>query len=156
MNKKTPATPLPSAPARHPVVVWLTDGACWFTVLCLFLLLLNVTVWPSNGVPPLRYLLLFPMALCFSTAATVRRSSISRGIRYALHPVLVVGGIYLFGFLPYQIDSQAPSSTVMIMAVLVLALYGLGVGATALILRKKHVKATEKQPYDRQFRNDRP
>ena len=149
MNKKTTPSPVPMRP--HPMAVWLTGGCCWFTALCLFLLLLNATVWQTNGVPPLRYLLLFPLGLCASAAGMVRASACPRSVRYTLHPVLVVGGIYLFALLPYQISSDAPAATVLIMVFLILALYGAAVGIAALILRKKATAAVEKQDYQSQF-----
>lgn len=153
MNKKSPSTP--SSAPRHPVIIWLTNSACWFTALCLCLLLLNATVWQTNGVSPLRYLLLYPLTLCLSAATAVRRSPLSRGVRYTLHPLLTVGGVYLFGLLPYQISSQAPSSAVLLMVILTLVIYGIVVGVAALLLHKKQVKSTDKQAYESQFRGAR-
>ncbi len=147
MNKKSTQTPS----SYGSVKAWLAGSCCWFTILCMALLLLNATVWQTNGIPPLRFIFLFPLALCASAARMVRRSRLTKGARYALHPLLTVGGIYIFGLLPYQIQSNARAITMLIMVLLVLIAYGISVGIGALILRKKKTTATEQEGYQSLF-----
>ncbi len=152
MNKK-PTSPTPAR--RHPAMIWLTDGACWFAVLCMLFLLININAVFTQGVDPLRLLLLYPLSLCFSAAGMVRRSKLSKSARYALHPLLSVGGFYLCGFLPYQIQSNARASTALIMMVLTLIVYGLIVGIAALVLRKKNAAVTENRTYENRFNGNK-
>ena len=138
----------PSASTAGRVI---RDACCFFTALCAFLLLLNVTIWQTNGIPPMRYLLLLPLSLCLSAARNGRLSQLSRGARYTLHPLFVLGGFYLFGFLPYQIQSHARAATVLVVMILAALVYGLAVGIFALTHHAKEQKKTKDTPYESQF-----
>lgn len=150
MNNRSPkaqTNPVTSSTAGRVA----KDTCCFFTVLCTALLLLNLTFWQTNGIPPLRYLLLLPLSLCLSAARNVRRSRLSRGTRYVLYPLCVLGGFYLFGFLPYQIQSHARAATVLVVMILVSLLYGAAVGIFALTHHKKQEKKAKDLPYKSQF-----
>ena len=150
--KATPVKPSGLCVLRR----WLVTACCWFTVFCLALLLLNLVSESSRSIASERYLFLFPLALCLSGARLIRRSSWSKGTRYTIHPICTVGGIYLFGLLPYLTQSDARASLVMITLLLVMALYGMAVGIVAAILSKKRGKKEEATPYRSQFsRSDR-
>lgn len=159
MSKKNPLIKAPEKPAKPSpkdlAVTWMKNGCCWFTVLCIGMLLLNLVVWNTNGVSPVSYLLLLPLALCLAGAGSVRRSGMSRGTRYALHPLLTVGGTYFFGLMPYQIRSHAQASTVLVLVIALLAVYGIGVGVASLILRRINVKKDAEMPYQSMFERNR-
>ena len=159
MNKRSAAEkhiPAPAAgSAPSPLrSLWLSTCAR-FTVLCLLLLLISAIMADSlttTYVDTVRFFLLLPFGFCLTIAARVRRSDkLSAGAKCGLHPLIFLGSFYLCCYLPYQISTKPSGSQVLMILLLVVILYGIGMGIYALVTRKTRQRKLEDTPYVSQF-----
>lgn len=143
--------------ASLPRELWL--GSCArFTVLCLILLPISLLValaaesLNAAYIDPLRFLLLLPFAFCLTLAARTRRSrTLSTGAKCALHPLLVLGGFYLCGYLPFQISSKPSGQQILLILLLAALVYGLFMGIFCLITRGIRRREIDETPYVSQY-----
>lgn len=153
-NKQTETT----TPAAHaPSVLrdlWL--GTCArYTVLCLILLVTSAIASDSltmTYVDTVRFFLLLPFGLCLTAAARVRKADkLTAGAKCALHPLAVLGGFYLFCYLPYQLRTKPSGMQVFIILLVVAILYAVCMGIYAAVTRKSRQKQIDKTPYVSQY-----
>ena len=154
MNTRSPATQAPAAQPSLLRALWL--GTCArYTVLCLLLLLISAIAANSltvTYVDTLRFFLLLPFALCVTLAARVRRSDKLRtGAQCVLHPVLFLGGFYLFCYLPFQLSTKPSGQQVLLVLCLAALLYGICMAIVVLISGRKKRKVLDDTPYVSQF-----
>lgn len=137
--------------------LWL--GSCArYTVLCMLLLPVSFLVSLASEsvnaayIDPLRFLLLLPFAFCLTLAARTRRAgSLSTAAKCTLHPILVLGGFYVFGYLPFQIASKPSGQQILLILLLAALVYGLFMGVVCLISRSARRKQVEDTPYVSQY-----
>ena len=134
--------------------LWL--GTCArYTVLCLILMLISaVTATEQN--PPhidtLRFFLLLPFAFCVTVAARIRNADkLSTGVKCVLHPITVLGGFYLFCYLPFQISTKPSGQQVLLILLLAAVVYGILMGVLCLLGLGSRRKKTQDTPYVSQF-----
>lgn len=159
MNKRSVNTknnPVPDTPATTSLARELWLGTCArYTVLCLLLLLISAIVSDSltvTYVDTVRFFLLLPFAFCLAVATKVRKAPrLSTGAKCALHPVLFLGGFYLFCYLPFQISTKPSGQQILILLILVALLYGISMGIFCLISRSLRQKKIDDTPYVSQF-----
>lgn len=153
-QNKQDATFSPATLLRN---LWL--GSCArYTVLCLILLPVSlVTSLASDTtnaayIDPARFLLLLPFAICLTLAAWVRRSAtMTTGAKCTLHPILVLGGFYVCGYLPFQISTKPSGQQILLILLLAALLYTLFMGLFCLITRGVRRKQVEDAPYVSQY-----
>ena len=136
--------------------LWL--GSCArYTVLCLILLLISAAISSSltvTYVDTIRFFLLLPFALCLTLAAMVRRTDkISVGLRFVLHPVLVLGGFGLCCYLPYyaQLLTKPSGMQVFLVLLLVGILYAVCMGIYIAVTYSLGRQKTNSTEYVSQF-----
>lgn len=157
MNKPSPeAQTNQAAPTIGATVRELWHTTCvWFTALVLVILLLRAILSESFsmvGVPLLQFFLLLPFSFLTALAGLVRRSAaLSTVARCLLHPLLCLGGFYLFLYLPYQIETAPSGADILMILFLVALVYAIGAGIYALCTRKKRRKKIDDTPYVSQF-----
>ena len=155
MNKPAPeAQNKQATPASTLMGLWL--GTCArYTVLCLILMLISaVTATEQN--PPyidtLRFFLILPFAFCVTVAARIRNADkLSTGAKYVLHPITVLGGFYLFCYLPFQVSTKPSGQQVLLILLLAAVVYGIFMGIFCLIRSGSRRKKVEDTPYVSQF-----
>jgi uncharacterized membrane protein len=148
--KQTPETTRPS-PLRE---LWLASCAR-YTVLCMLLLLISAIVSDSltvTYVDTVRFVLLLPFAVCLALATNLRRTDkLKAGAKCVLHPLLTMGGFYLFGYLPFQLRSKPSGQQILLMLILAILVYGLIMGVVCLVSRAQRRKQLEDTPYVSQY-----
>ncbi len=157
MNKRPPDTQNkqqePTAPSL-PRELWM--GSCArYTVLCLLLLSVSAIVSDSltvTYVDTVRFVLLLPFAFCLTLATRVRKTDkLATGAKCALHPVVVLGGFYLFCYLPFQISTKPSGQQILILLLLAALVYGVTMGIVCLIAHRLRSKKIEATPYVSQY-----
>lgn len=149
MNRKQSSVP---ASPESPLVFCRTlalHTSAWFSVLSTLVLLIYII---RNMAPsPLRLLLLLPLSLCLAAAARVRRSSVHTAARIILHALLTVGGLYVFAYLPVQIEQSMAARTTLLFLFLVILVYAIAVAVFFAVVRHRDTRAVNEQPYRSQF-----
>lgn len=138
--------------------LWL--GSCArYTVLCLLMMVISAIASDSitvTYIEPVRFFLLLPFALFLTLAAWSRRAErLPKGAKLALHPILVMGGFYLFCYLPFQISSKPSPQQILILLMLALLVYALSMGILLAISHALRRKKTEDTPYVSQYDRSR-
>ena len=135
---------------------YLLNGTCrYFTLFCVLLLILaffDVFGSPDSApasVPPIRFLLLLPLAATVAAAnAMYRFTAWSGTLRHVVHMVLCLLGFYLFVCLPVQLLS---GGSVFVMFAFACLLYIIGLVVYVIVKRKKDRKQAKDVPYQNQF-----
>lgn len=153
MNKKAPEAHNTNAPSLLRSL-WL--GTCArYTLLCLILLVTSSIAADSltlTYVDSVRFFLLLPFGLCLTLAAMTRRSAtLSTGAKCALHPLITLGGFYVFCYLPYQLRTKPSGMQILIILLLVIILYATVMAIYAAAVSKRNRKKAEETPYESQF-----
>ena len=110
---------------------WLTGGCVYFTVLSLFIILVNLLITDgasSKGISLTAFLLFFPCGLCISAGGLLLRiKSIPRWGRYLLHYLISVLALFLMLYLPASANSGSMFKllTFILMSVIYWVLFGL-------------------------------
>lgn len=150
-------------PAEAPSVaaplksLWL--GTCArYTVLCLILLFASAIASDSltvTYVDTVSFLLQLPFGCCLTLAAWVRRSGkLSTGVKVSLHVLCVLGGFYLFCYLPYQLRTKPSGMQILIILLLAAILYGIIMAVVAAVTAKTRRKKLDEVPYESQYRKE--
>ena len=155
MNNPAPeAQNKQATPASTLMGLWL--GTCArYTVLCLLMMLISaITATEQN--PPyidtLRFFLILPFAFCVTVGARIRKADkLSTGLKCILHPLTVLGGFYLFGYLPFQVSTKPSAQQVLLMLLLAAIVYGILVGVLCLLGSGSRRKKDRDTPYVSQF-----
>ena len=137
----------------------LRASCCYYTVFSLVMILVAALANGSFevGVYSPKLLLLLPLSAAVASAqAILRIESLSRGVRYFLHPVLCLGAAYLFIILPHQLEQASRGGTVSPAQLLLLVLaaavvYGAAVLIRALIKGAIGKRREKETPYESQF-----
>jgi hypothetical protein len=137
--------------------LWL--GTCArYTVLCLILLVTSAIASDSltvTYVDMVRFFLLLPFGLCLTLAAWVRRSDkLSAGAKVGLHALSVLGGFYLFCYLPYQLRTKPSGMQIFVILLLVVILYAITMAIVAAVTAKTRQKKLDEVPYESQYRKE--
>lgn len=129
---------------------YLWNGTCrYFTLFCVILLILAFFNVFGSSVPPIRFLLLLPMAATVASAnAIFSLTDWSAGVRHVLHMILCLLGFYLFVCLPVQISSGGSTFVMFVLAIL---LYAIGLAVYLIVGHARKNKKTESVPYESQF-----
>lgn len=155
MNNPAPeAQNKQTTPSSTLMGLWL--GTCArYTVLCLLLMLISaITATEQN--PPyidtLRFFLILPFAFCVTVGARIRKADkLATGAKCVLHPLTVLGGFYLFGYLPFQVSTKPSAQQVLLMLLLAAIVYGILVGVLCLLGSGSRRKKDRDTPYVSQF-----
>lgn len=125
---------------RPPVRAWLLRAACWFSALTLTVLTPSLFNGGTDSftVNALRVYLLAPMALCFAAAGLVRLSDRRLWVRLTLHALLSLGGFWLFGYLPYRLQTRSGGTQMLIMALLALFVYAVLLIIWSAVTHRRH------------------
>ena len=153
-NIKTADTQSPGVLLRS---LWL--GTCArYTILCLIMLVISAIASDSltvTYVDTVRFFLLLPFGLCLTLATKVRLSpALSAGAKVGLHALAVLGGFYLFCYLPYQVRTKPSGMQVLIILLLAMILYAIVMGICAAVTAKTRQQKVDDTPYESQFRKD--
>ena len=155
MNKPAPeAQNKQTTPASILMSLWL--GTCArYTVFCLPLMLISAIAADAQTPPymdSLRFFLILPFAFCVTVAARIRTADkLSTGAKCALHPITVLGGFYLFCYLPFQVSTKPSGQQVLLILLLAAVVYGIFMGIFCLITSGSRRKKAEDTPYVSQF-----
>lgn len=114
--------------AFRTLLAWIQGGCIYFTVISLFMILLNLALGGSDatmrGISPTAFLLFFPCGLGISTGGLLLKAKrIPAPARGLLHFFCTLLSILLFVWLPA--NPTARPSTVLIMLVAFSILYWL-------------------------------
>jgi hypothetical protein len=91
-------------------------------------------------------------AVCLALATNLRRTDkLKAGAKCVLHPLLTMGGFYLFGYLPFQLRSKPSGQQILLMLILAILVYGLIMGVVCLVSRAQRRKQLEDTPYVSQY-----
>lgn len=138
--------------------IWIAlwQGTCTrYTVLCLLLLVTSAIFSGSltvTYVDTVRFFLLLPFALCLTLANRVRHSPrLSLAPKVGLHVLSVLGGFYLFCYLPYQIRTSPHGMQILLILLLAILLYGLVMGVVLALSAVTRRRKQEQTPYESQF-----
>lgn len=133
--------------------MWLLRACAWYTILTALILIIDLVAGGANdtALQPLQCLLLFPLGLCLSGANVVRRTSMPGYARVLCHALLTVGGIFLFGFLPYILKQNRNSMMVLICLLVSTALWGIAFAVLSVHSHRQEAKTRDAQPYRSQF-----
>lgn len=139
---------LPPKPWR----AWLLNACAWYTALTVLILIINLLMsGKDTALRPLQCLLFLPLGLCLSGAGLLRRAPLRGGVYVISHALSTIGGIFLFGFLPYILNSNAGSASVLMLLLLSLCIWG-GVFAVFSVRdRRTQARVRDAQPYRSQF-----
>ena len=137
----------------------LCATCCYYTVFSLVMVLVTALASGSFevGVYSPKLLLLLPLSAAIATSqAILGVESISRGVRYFLHPVLCLGAAYLCIILPYQLEQASLGRTVtpaqLLLFVLAAAVvYGVAVLIRVLLRGAMGKRREAETPYESQF-----
>ena len=158
-DQNTQVAPPAEAPSVTSSLKSLWLGTCArYTVLCLVLLVTSAIASESltvTYVDTLRFFLLLPFGLCLTLAAWVRRSDkLSAGAKVGLHSLAVLGGFYLFCYLPYQLRTKPSGMQVLVILLLAAIFYGITMAIVAAVTAKTRQKKLDEVPYESQFRKE--
>lgn len=157
MNKQPLETHNKQEVSRPSLLRELWAGTCIrYTVLSLILLLVGAIVSETPSatyVDPLRFFLMLPFAFLLTVAAGIRLTDkLTTAVKCILHPILSLGGFYLFGYLPFQVSTKPSGAQVLILLLLAALVYGLIMAAVCMISGARRRKLTEETPYVSQYR----
>lgn len=139
---------LPPKPRR----AWLLNACAWYTALTALILIVNLLMGGADkALQPLQCLLFLPLGLCLSGAGLLRRAPLRGGVYAVCHALATVGGIFLFGFLPYILRGGARPSYVLIFLLLSLCIWGVAFAVFSVRDRREQSRARDAQPYQSQF-----
>ena len=83
-----------------------------------------------------------------------RSDKLSAGAKVALHSIAVLGGFYLFCYLPYQLRTKPSGMQVLVILLLAAILYGITMAIVAAVTAKARQKKLDEVPYESQFRKE--
>ena len=128
-----------------PILSLLKKTCLWYSGISLLVLVFLFFSGNKDASSIQNLLLIFPFSLCLSVAGLVRRSDrLPTALRIALHPVCVLGGFFLFFYLPLeQSGFVIPLTALVIYAITMLTVW--------LCHRGKQQKKAESSPYVSQF-----
>lgn len=139
---------LPTKPWR----AWLLNACAWYTALTVLILIITLLMGGGDkALQPLQCLLFLPLGLCLSGAGLLRRAPLHGGVYVICHALLTIGGIFLFGFLPYILNSNAGSAGVLMFLLLSLCIWGVAFAVFFVRDRRTKVRVRDVQPYKPQF-----
>jgi len=157
MKQQAPRTQSDTANASIFSIKELLSGMCVrYTVLCMAILLITLLMSDSlkdTVVDTARFFLLLPLALCLTLAALVRRSRLGTPIKAILHPALSLGGLYLCGYLPYQVTVKPTGEQVLAILLLALVIYAVTAAIYLAVTHKKRQKTIDDTPYESVFKS---
>lgn len=155
MKQQAPRTKSEDTQAPFRWVKDLLTGMCVrYTVLCIAILVITLLMSDSledTVVDTARFFLLLPLALCLALASLVRRSRLGTALKAILHPVLSLGGIYLCGYLPYQVSFKPTGEQVFGIVLLSLIVYAVTAVIYLAATRKKRQRVIDDTPYESVF-----
>ena len=130
---------------QPPIIALLQKVCLWYSGISLLILVVLFFSDSKDASAIRNLLLIFPFSLCLSVAGLVRRSErLPAAARIVLHPVCVLGGFFLFFYLPLgQKGPVIPLTAAVIYAIAVFAIW--------LCNRRKRQKKAENAPYISQF-----
>lgn len=124
--------------AWQAVKNWLRGGCVYFTVIALFVILLNFitgNVDDVGRINTLLFLLMFPCGLCLSFAGILLKfKKIPRWARWLLHYLITLLSFYLFLVLPS--DAKFNGSSLLVLFVLATVIYWIVIGLVSLTLHR--------------------
>ena len=155
-DQNTQVAPPAEAPSVTSSLKSLWLGTCArYTVLCLVLLVTSAIASESltvTYVDTLRFFLILPFAFCVTVGARIRKADkLATGLKCILHPLTVLGGFYLFGYLPFQVSTKPSAQQVLLMLLLAAIVYGILVGVLCLLGSGSRRKKDRDTPYVSQF-----
>jgi hypothetical protein len=155
MKQQAPRTQSDVARTSNFSVKELLTGMCVrYTVFCMVILLISSLMGGSTKdtvVVTARFFLLLPLSLCLTLAALVRRSHLGTPIKAILHPMLSLGGLYLCGYLPYQVSAKPTGEQVLAILLLALIIYAITAVIYLMVTRKKRQRMIDDTPYEGVF-----